>query len=137
MEQKEMKPKGLGVNDFEGDSYIAEIDKERLTKQSDKIWMVMLDGKWHTLQDIENQTQAPQASISSCLRNFRKKKWGSHTVDKRRVDDLKGTFEYKLTVNPEGVEYGLPKKLNIIPDDDNNSGQAGSPKQLSIFDSRP
>jgi predicted transcriptional regulator len=57
----------------------------------------MKDGKALTLAKIEAITGDPQASISAQLRHLRKKKYGSHAVE--RISLGGGLHTYKLTVN--------------------------------------
>jgi hypothetical protein len=100
--------------DFDGAAYEAELDKVRLTGQLKKIFEIMRDGKWYTLQGIEKLTGFPQASISASIRCFRKKKFGGFIVDRERVTDS-GLFKYKLDITGANVEVileeGKPRKL--------------------------
>lgn len=66
----------------------------RATSQRETVFNVMLSGKWYTLQKLEQLTGYPQASISSRLRDFRKKEFGGHTVKRRNLGN--GLYEYKL-----------------------------------------
>jgi len=45
--------------------------------------------------------QASEGGVSARLRDFRKEKFGSHTVNRRRKAGG-GTFEYQLIVNNKG-----------------------------------
>lgn len=83
---------------FNGPDYIPEIDDERLTGQILRIFEVMEDSEWRTLDEIESLTDYPQASISAQLRHMRKPRFGSHRVNKRRRGTT-GTFEYQLVPN--------------------------------------
>lgn len=90
---------------FNGSDYIPEFDDTRLTGQIKRVYNLMIDGVWRTLSEIEQETNDPQASISAQLRHLRKKRFGSHLVNKRpRGDRNKGLFEYQLKVanDPEG-----------------------------------
>jgi hypothetical protein len=59
----------------------------------------MLSGEWLTLAELEGFTGHPQASISARLRDFRRPKFGGHTVERRRRGGpSSGTYEYRLTV---------------------------------------
>jgi len=64
------------------------------------IFEIMSDGKWRTLKSIREQTIYLDSSISSQLRDFRKDKFGGHTLEKRHLGDM--LWEYKLIVN-EGI----------------------------------
>lgn len=61
----------------------------------------MKDGEWRTLPAIANATQDPPASISAQLRHLRKKRFGSHAVQKNYLGN--GLYEYRLVRNPQGL----------------------------------
>jgi hypothetical protein len=82
---------------FDGVDYNHERDQKRLVKQSDRIFEFMKSGEWKTLRQISDATGAPEASASAALRDFRKERFGSHTVDRRYVTN--GLYEYKLELN--------------------------------------
>jgi len=69
---------------------------KRMTGQTLLIFEFMKDGNWHTLAEISEATGAPETSVSACLREFRKKRLGSHTVDLRKSH---GVWKYKLIIN--------------------------------------
>ena len=96
-------------NFYDGFGYDPKLDYERLAKQTQRIFSVMISGGWKTLSGIENITGDPQASISSQLRNLRKPRFGSYTVKKRRVGNS-GLWEYKL-VGTKKIRKKI-KKLN-------------------------
>lgn len=91
---------------FDGVGYDKDLDHIRLTGQMLQVWTLMKKGSWNTLKGIELATGFPQASISACLRNFRKEKFGGHTVDRQRREPGSGTWIYKLTPAP-GVKMIL------------------------------
>jgi len=89
---------------FEGSNYTPEYDHIRLAKQYEVIRDLMLDGKWRTVQEINAITGFPETSISSQIRNLRKKKFGSFTVPKRRRGNVKqGLYEYQVTKPIESI----------------------------------
>lgn len=90
---------------FNGPAYDHERDSPRLTGQVMRIFGLMKDGEWRTLSEIESATGDPPASISAQLRHLRKKRFGSHTVEKRhRGEPANGLYEYRVIVNQsEGV----------------------------------
>jgi hypothetical protein len=95
-----MEPQVFTNIRFNGSDYLPSLDDERLTKQINKLWYCMKDGKWMTLSEIEDYIGAPQASISADLRHLRKKRFGSHTIlKKRRGEESNGLWEYKLIPN--------------------------------------
>lgn len=92
----------MNVKDFrfDGDVYVRAIDDGRLRKQLIRIIHLMLDAKWRTLTQICNITADPQASISAQLRHLRKKRFGSHQINKRRVVGSSTVlWEYQLVWN--------------------------------------
>ena len=66
---------------FDGDTYEAEYDFDRLTTQLARTFNVIADGQWRTLGEIAELTGAPEASASARLRDLRKQKFGGYTVD--------------------------------------------------------
>lgn len=85
---------------FNGPVYEAKFDYERLRGQMLRVFDLMRDECWRTLNEIESEIGDPAASISAQLRHLRKEKFGSHIVEKRpRGDRMHGLFEYRLTVN--------------------------------------
>ena len=83
--------------DFDGKAYDPELDQARLSKQIYRVYKLMRDGKWRTLREIHDATNGPEASVSACLRDFRKERWGRNTVNKqRRGDPKQGLWEYQL-----------------------------------------
>lgn len=85
---------------FDGETYDPEIDHSRLASQLAEVKKLMSDGEWRTLDDIAFIVPASIASISARLRDLRKERFGSHTVDRRRTPEP-GVFEYRLIVNEE------------------------------------
>lgn len=82
---------------FDGATYEPEHDDARLTGQLLRVKTCMADGAWRTLAEIEVVTGDPQASISAQLRNAKKARFGSHTLNKRpRGDHSHGLWEYQL-----------------------------------------
>lgn len=103
--EKRLETKTGGL--FAGAVYEPLVDEIRLTRQSLRIFRLMCDGEWRTLSEINEETKSeeypggdPPASVSAQLRHFRKRRFGSHLVDKRRRgDDIGGLWEYHLVVN--------------------------------------
>lgn len=83
--------------DFSGPEYDPVHDRRRLQGQIQRVYECMRDGVWRTLGEIQDATGDPQASISAQLRHLRKKRFGSHTVEKRRRGDPSaGLYEYRV-----------------------------------------
>lgn len=66
----------------------------RLMAQQIRILDLMRDGAWRTLQEIADVTGDPTPSISAQLRHLRKRKFGSHVVEKRHVGN--GLYQYRI-----------------------------------------
>jgi hypothetical protein len=87
---------------FNGPAYEPEYDHARLTGQILRVWDLMRDGQWRTLQEIADRTGDPHASISAQLRHLRKRRFGEHTVERRvRGDRVAGLWEYRVLVQVE------------------------------------
>jgi hypothetical protein len=81
-----------GIRD--GKTFDVNKDLVRLNAQATKVFSVMESGKWFSLRELSDQTNAPEASVSARLRDFRKPKFGAHTVERQRRTN--GTWEYRL-----------------------------------------
>ena len=95
---------------FDGPAYEPEYDHARLTGQILRVWDLMRDGRWRTLQEIADRTGDPPASISAQLRHLRKRRFGEHTVERRSSGDrVVGLWEYRVwadRVAPSGGDSG-------------------------------
>lgn len=80
---------------FDGDTIEPERDEERLRAQLTRVWHLMRDGRWRTLNQIACETHDPPASVSARLRDLRKEKFGSHHVERRYLSN--GLFTYRVT----------------------------------------
>lgn len=90
---------------FDGADYSPKHDKERLTGQILRVYDLMADRCWRTLDDIARATGDPHASVSAQLRNLRKKRFGGHTVNRRILGDrCRGLYEYQLVPAPRQME---------------------------------
>ena len=78
----------------DGVTYEPAFDFSRLNRQAKLVALVMVDREWHTLRELSEQTGQPEASISARLRDLRKARFGSHTIERRRVS--RGLFSYRL-----------------------------------------
>jgi hypothetical protein len=85
---------------FGGATYSPTQDKERLTRQLDRVRHLMLDGKWRTLREIADAVQGGEASVSARLRDLRKFPHLQH-VERRRVTG--GLWEYRVTAQGRTV----------------------------------
>lgn len=74
-------------------------DFVRMGKQRAAVLAYMAAGEWWTLAGLAEVTGFPEASVSARLRDFRKPRYGAHDVDRRRVGEGRGTWEYRLRMN--------------------------------------
>lgn len=87
---------------FNGPCYDPELDQARLTGQIKRVFDLMSDRQWRTLDEIFSETGDPPASISAQLRHLRKKRFGQHIVEKRRRGEPEaGLWEYRVTMNEQ------------------------------------
>lgn len=82
---------------FDGKTYSPKQDQSRLSAQLTAVFSVMRDAKWRTLTELSSITGASEASVSARLRDLRKARFGSHTVNRRRL--IAGLFTYQLIIN--------------------------------------
>lgn len=81
---------------FGGETYDPALDGARMNGQLLRVWNQMIDGQWHTLAELADKCGGSEAAISARIRDFRKEKFGSHIVLRRRV--TAGLWEYSLRV---------------------------------------
>lgn len=91
----ELVPGAHDDADFAGADYQPERDRDRLAGQIRRVFDLMADGNWRTLNAIAAFTGDPPPSVSAQLRHLRKAKFGGHRVDRRHVGH--GLYEYRLT----------------------------------------
>jgi len=90
---------------FSGDTYQPEHDRDRLARQLGRVREAMKDQEWRTLWEIQALTGDPLQSVSARLRDFRKERFGSHTLNRRRRGEpSRGLFEYQLVLRPGGPD---------------------------------
>ncbi len=84
---------------FGGEVYQHAMDFSRLKGQILRVYELMRDGHWRTLDEIARCTGDPVASVSAQLRHLRRPKFGAHIVNRRsRTGAL---FEYQLDLRGE------------------------------------
>lgn len=81
---------------FDGKTFYPAIDGVRLTTQLTAVFDFMSDGMWRTLKQISSEVGSPESSISARLRDLRKPRFGQYTVDRRRMSEGAGTYEYRI-----------------------------------------
>lgn len=82
-----------------GATFDAERDTIRLNQQAHDVWHEMKDGQWWTLRALASVLYYPEASISARIRDFRKARFGGHTVERRHTHN--GIWQYRLVPNTD------------------------------------
>ncbi len=82
------------VASFDGRTYDAPRDGDRLNAQLQRVLHAMQDGGWWVLAQLSAATGDPEASVSARIRDLRKPKFGGHLVERRYVSS--GLWEYRL-----------------------------------------
>lgn len=84
---------------FDGDTYSPADDETRLSSQLQRVYDLMTDKKFRTLEEIHRVVGGSMPGVSARLRDFRKERFGGLTVNRRRRGNTKaGLFEYQLDV---------------------------------------
>lgn len=81
--------------DFDGASYDPTKDQKRLTGQLLRVFEAMRDCQWHDVASLCDLAQVSPLSITARIRDLRKPKFGSYTIERKRGND-KGLFLYRL-----------------------------------------
>ena len=71
-------------------------DMQRLGTQRADVWRLLKLGRWWTLADLAAHSGHPEASVSARIRDFRRPKYGSHSIQRRRAPGTDATWEYRL-----------------------------------------
>lgn len=79
---------------FDGASYEAEQDRERLGRQLASVKAYMLMHEWVTLAELEDHVHGTAASLSARLRDLRKSRNGGYTVERKRITG--GVYAYRI-----------------------------------------
>jgi hypothetical protein len=78
---------------FDGNTITPE-DFPRLNEQLTRVFTLMRDGEWRTLEDISSATGDPQPSVSARLRDLRKPRFGAFEVSRNYQGN--GLYVYRL-----------------------------------------
>ena len=81
---------------FDGQTYNPKKDGKRLETALFNVANLMSDEHWRTLESIATKAKCSEAGASARLRDLRKDKFGSHTVERRRVKGADGLWEYRV-----------------------------------------
>ena len=88
----------------DGRTFDPFLDTGRLNEQARRVFTIMRDNQWRSLYEISVETGDPEASISARLRDFRKPRFGSLVVNRRRR--LKaGLYEYQIAPPDNGFLF--------------------------------
>ena len=85
----------LNDTPFDG-STIAPQDVPRLSKQMAGVKSAMSGGAWRTLGDLQTLVGGSEAGISARIRDLRKERFGSHLIERRRLNG--GLWQYRMIV---------------------------------------
>jgi len=83
-------------------------DEVRLAGTLGRVFEIMQTGRWRTIRAIalelerRHELGVSEATISARLRDFRKKRYGEHLVERRMSPAGGGTREYRLLVRVGG-----------------------------------
>ncbi len=83
-----------GLSFRDGETFVQERDGQRLQKQHARVLEALRNGQWWTLAALSAETGDPEASVSARLRDLRKPRFGSHTIERQYVE--RGLFRYRL-----------------------------------------
>jgi len=87
-----------------GGTFDPYTDTDRLNEQSKRVFRLMRDNQWRALHEIAQITGDPEASISARLRDFRKPRFGSLVVNRRRRHEP-GLWEYQIAPVENGFLF--------------------------------
>lgn len=73
---------------------LTQADTKRLGDQLERVRAVMADSQWRTLPELSRLARGSEASVSARLRQLRSM---GHQVDRRRVPEANGLFEYRVS----------------------------------------
>ena len=80
---------------FNGSDYDHGRDAPRLTDQMNRVFNVLSDKRWHTLEEIAAITGDPTPSVSAQIRHLRKARFGGWDIQK--IHQHGGLFSYRFT----------------------------------------
>lgn len=70
------------------------------------VWQAVADGGWHYLADLAARLNLPEQSVSARLRDFRKARYGSHVVERKKQE--RGLYAYRVVNINVARESGDP-----------------------------
>ena len=84
---------------FDGETYSAAEDGERLATQLRRVYQAFRSGEWWTLARLAKYVGGSEAGVSARIRDLRKERFGGHLIDRRRIPDSRGLWEYRMVDN--------------------------------------
>jgi len=104
---------------FWGETYDLRLDRERLTNNTQRVFRLMLDGMWHSPEDLQ---RVGGARWSARVRGLREEQMGSLNIETRRREDSPGVWEYRLDLSSltrasyeRIVAWNIPKPAPVVP----------------------
>lgn len=79
---------------FDGNTFDEDRDGARLTRQLMAVRSIVSTGRWVTLAELARAVGASEPSVSARLRDLRKPRFGSHTVERRYLGG--GVWQYRM-----------------------------------------
>jgi len=80
----------------DGSTFSPSRDAARLAGLHERVFTFMRSGNWHTLPEIQAACGGTESSVGARIRDYRKPRFGGHTVDREYVAD--GVWRYRLIV---------------------------------------
>ena len=81
--------------DFDGSTYEPQRDYVRLSGQLYSVKAILSDRQWHTLTEIAQRINGSEAGVSARIRDLRKPKFGSHTIERQHLEH--GLWRYRMS----------------------------------------
>jgi len=81
---------------FDGATYDPQQDRARLTGQLQRVFDLLSDGQWWTLESLATVSQATTQSVSARIRDLRKDRFGAYVIERERVSG--GLFQYRMVI---------------------------------------
>jgi hypothetical protein len=94
---------------FDGITYDPAQDEKRLCTQLRRVFYVVVDGRWRTIQEIQAKIETDlkahdsESGISARLRDLRKERFGAYDIQRRRRENTNGVWEYRMNIYPKEI----------------------------------
>jgi len=79
---------------FDGKTYDAGHDRERLRTLLGRVTVKMSSGHWWTITQLARICGGSEAGVSARIRDLRKPKFGGYQIERRRVAG--GLWQYRM-----------------------------------------